>query len=80
MKVIGKIREWMNHTIEEAKVKRSHYESYEQLRTHLADYNFGRRLKMLNSLTPYEYIAKIWTSELERFIINSIRQIPRLHT
>src|SRR3546814_14065372 len=52
--------ERMNRTIKEATVKRFHYESHEQLRTHLADfiaaYNFGRRLKTLNGLTPYEYI------------------------
>lgn len=26
-------------------------------------YDFARRLKTLSGLTPYEYIAKIWTSE-----------------
>ena len=64
----------MNRTIREAAVKRFHYDSYEQLRTRLNDfmtaYNFGRRLKTLNGLTPYEYVCKIWTSEPERFIIN----------
>ena len=53
----------MNRTIKGATVKRFHYESHEQLRTHLADfmavYNFARRLKTLSRLTPYEYIAKI---------------------
>lgn len=52
-------------TVREATVKRFHYESHDQLRTHLADfmaaYNFARRLKTLSGLTPYEYIAKIWT-------------------
>ncbi|CAM3218087.1 transposase InsO family protein [Sphingomonas zeae] len=52
-------------TVKEATVKRFHYESHDQLRTHLADfmaaYNFARRLKTLSGLTPYEYIAKIWT-------------------
>ena len=56
----------------------------DQLRTHLADfmaaYNFARRLKTLSGLTPYEYIAKIWTSELERFIVNPMHQIPGLNT
>ncbi|GLQ67463.1 hypothetical protein GCM10007870_30480 [Gluconobacter kondonii] len=64
----------MNRTIKEATVKRFHYDSHEQLRTHLNDfmaaYNFGRRLKTLSGLTPYEYVCKIWTSELEKFIIN----------
>ena len=29
---------------------------------------------------PSEYIAKIWTSEPERFIVNPIHQMPRLNT
>ena len=56
-----------NRTIKEATVKRFHYESHHALRTHLADfmaaYNFARRLKTLSGLTPYEYIAKIWTTD-----------------
>jgi hypothetical protein len=74
----------MNRTIKEATVKRFHYESHDQLRTHLADfmaaYNFARRLKTLSGLTPYEYIAKIWTSEPSRFIVNPIHQMPGLNT
>ncbi len=62
--------ERMNRTIKEPTVKRFHYESHDQLRAHLADfmaaYNFARRLKTLSGLTPYEYIAKIWTSEPDR--------------
>ena len=53
----------MNRTIKDATVKRYHYDSHDQLRTHLADfmaaYNFARRLKTLSGLTPYEYICKI---------------------
>ena len=56
----------------------------ESLRAHLADfmaaYNFGRRLKTLNGLTPYEYICKIWTSEPGRFTLNPIHQMPGLNT
>ncbi|BAK82508.1 transposase [Komagataeibacter medellinensis NBRC 3288] len=74
----------MNRTIKEATVKRFHYDSHEELRTHLDDfiaaYNFGRRFKTLQGLTPYEYICKIWTSEPERFIINPIHQIPGLNS
>jgi transposase InsO family protein len=48
--------ERMNRTIKEAAVKRFHYESYDQLRTHLADfmaaYNFARRLKTLAASHP----------------------------
>ena len=76
--------ERMNRTIKEATVKRFHYDSHEQLRTHLADfiaaYNFARRLKTLNGLTPYEYVCKIWTSEPARFNINPIHQMPGLNT
>ena len=65
-------------------VKRFHYDSHEQLRTHLVDfmaaYNFARRLKTLGGLTPYEYICKIWTSEPDRFILDPIHQMPGLNT
>jgi transposase InsO family protein len=57
--------ERMNRTIKEATVKRFHYATHDQLRTHLADfvaaYNFARRLKTLRGLTPYEAICKAWT-------------------
>ncbi len=76
--------ERMNRTIKDATVKRFHYDSHDELRTHLADfmaaYNFARRLKTLNGLTPYEYIARIWTSEPDRFIVNPIHQMPGLNT
>jgi len=46
-------------------VKRFHYDSHDQLRTHLTDfmaaYNFARRLKTLGGQTPYECICKVWT-------------------
>ena len=48
--------ERMNRTIKDATVKRYHYESHDQLVRHLADfvaaYNYARRLKTLNGLTP----------------------------
>ena len=76
--------ERMNRTIKDATVKRFHYDSHDQLRTHLADfmaaYNFARRLKTLGGLTPYEYICKVWTSEPDRFILNPIHQMPGLNT
>ncbi|TFL16574.1 DDE-type integrase/transposase/recombinase [Jannaschia formosa] len=59
-------------------VKRYHYGSHDQLRTHLADfvaaYNFARQLKTLRGLTPYEHVVKCWTDERERFKID-----PRHH-
>ena len=74
----------MNRTIKEATVKRFHYQSHEQLPAHLADvmaaYNFARRIKTPSGLTPYKYIAKIWTSEPERFIIDPIHPMPGLKT
>jgi transposase InsO family protein len=76
--------ERMNRTIKEATVKRFHYDSHQQLETHLADfidaYNYGRRLKTLNGLTPYEHVCKIWTKEPERFSLNPIHQMPGLNT
>jgi len=51
---------------------------------HLADfmaaYNFAYRLTTLRGLTPYEYIAKIQTSEPDRFIVDPIHQMPGLNT
>ena len=76
--------ERMNRTIKEATVKRYHYECHDQLRQHPHDfidaYNFARRLKTLNGLTPYEYICKCWTSEPVRFTIDPIHQRLGLNT
>ena len=75
--------ERMNRTIKDATVKRYHYDDHAQLERHLADfvaaYNFGRRLKTLKGLTPYEFICKCWTSEPERFILDPIQQMPGLN-
>ena len=76
--------ERMNRTIKDATVKRYHYESHRQLDTHLHDfinaYNYGRRLKTLKGLTPFEYIGKIWTQEPERFTGNPTHQMLGLNT
>jgi transposase InsO family protein len=76
--------ERMNRTIKDATVKRYHYDSHNQLKTHLTDfinaYNFGKRLKTLKGLTPYEYICKVWTNEPERFRINPIHHMPGPNT
>lgn len=75
--------ERMNRTIKDATVKRFHYDDHDQLRTHLSDftdaYNFGRRLKTLRGLTPYEYICKVWTAEPERFTSSPFHQMPGLN-
>jgi hypothetical protein len=72
----------MNRTIKDATVKRFHYDGHDQLRRHLAyfvaAFNFGRRLKTLKGLTPYEFICKRWTAEPERFTLNPIQQMPVL--
>ena len=61
----------MNRTIKEATVQRYYYDSQHQFRRHLDDfvaaYNFGRRLKTLKGLTPYEFICKQWTAERQKF-------------
>jgi len=76
--------ERMNRTIKEATVKRYHYDSHQQLDAHLHDfidaYNYGRRLKTLKGLTPFEYICKIWTIEPQRFTIDPTHQMPGLNT
>jgi hypothetical protein len=76
--------ERMNRTIKDATVKRYYYESHDQLRQHLGDfvtaYNFGRRLKTLKGLTPYEFICKRWTTEPHRFSLNPLQQMPGLNS
>jgi hypothetical protein len=76
--------ERMNHTIKDATVKRYHYDDHAQLERHLADfvaaYNFGRRLKNLKGLMPYEFICKRWTIEPEKFNLNPLQQMPGLNT
>lgn len=76
--------ERMNRTIKEATVKRYHYDSHQQLEAHLHDfinaYNYGRRLKTLKGLTPFEYICKIWTINPERFTLDPTHQSPGLNS
>jgi transposase-like protein len=76
--------ERMNRTLKEATVKRFHYDNHDQLRKHLdnfvAAYNYVRRLKTLNGLTPYEYICKVWTNNPDRFKLNPLHEMPGLNT
>ncbi|MCC8664047.1 integrase core domain-containing protein, partial [Xanthomonas hortorum] len=76
--------ERMNRTIKQATVKRFHYDDHAQLQQHLTNfidaYNYGRRLKALKGLTPYEFICKQWTSEPERFKVDPIHLMPGLNT
>ena len=76
--------ERMNRTIKEATVQRYHYETHDQLRSHLTDfvmaYNFARRLKTLLGLTPYEYLCKTWSKEPDRFTLDPTHQMLGLNT
>lgn len=53
----------MNRTIKEATVKRYHYDSHDELRSHLGNfvdaYNFARRLETLKGLTPYVHLQML---------------------
>jgi transposase InsO family protein len=75
--------ERMNRTIKDATVRRYHYDDHDQLERHLGDfiaaYNFGRRLKTLKGLTPYEFICKQWVSEPGRFRLNPLHQMLGLN-
>ena len=76
--------ERMNRTIKDATVKRYHYGSHDELRRHLQlfvdAYNYGRRLKTLKGLTPYEFICKAWTNEPQRFTLNPLHQMSGLNS
>jgi transposase InsO family protein len=63
--------ERMVHTLKEATVRVYHYETYRQLRRHVADYlaayNFAKHLKALRWKTPYETIQALWEAKPELF-------------
>ena len=63
-------------------INRFYYQNHDQLRRPLSDfvsaYNFARRLKPLRSLTPFEFICKIWMTEPNRFTSNPLHQMPGL--
>ena len=66
--------ERMNKTIKDATMHRYYYESQislqENLQPFIDAYNFVRRLKSLNGLTPWEFIIKEGKSEPKLFRIN----------
>ncbi|MBB4375297.1 hypothetical protein GGD63_008146 [Bradyrhizobium sp. cir1] len=80
-------RPWINgqvermNTIKDATVKRFHYETHAELRSHLSDfvnaYNFAKRLKTLKRLTPFELICRAWIKEPERSNLNPLQQHPK---
>lgn len=63
--------ERMNRTLKEATVRKYHYGSHDELRTHLQNfvdaYNFAKRLKTLKGMTVFEFISMKWTKEAQRF-------------
>lgn len=64
----------MNRTIKDATFKFQRH-----LTDFVAAYNFGRQLKTLKGLTPYEFICKQWTIEPEKFRLDPIHQMPGLN-
>ena len=76
--------ERMNRTLKEVTVRRFHYATHEQLQQHLGQfldaYNFAKRLKTLNGLTPYEAICKAWAVQPSKFTANPHHQMPRPNT
>ena len=76
--------ERMNRTLKEATVRRYHYDSHHQLRQHIQTfldaYNFAKRLKTLNGLTPFESVCKAWTKEPNRFKYDPVQLTSGLNT
>ena len=72
--------ERMNRTVKEATIKRFHYETADQLNTHLQPflqaYNFAKRLKRLHGLTPYEFICAEWRKNPGIFIRDPTHHPP----
>ncbi len=63
--------ERMIRTLKEATVRTYYYETYRQLRRHIANYlaayNFAKHLKALRWKTPHETIQALWASKPELF-------------
>jgi len=72
--------ERMNRTIKEATVKRYLTTVTGSSSVTLTDfinaYNYGRRLKTLKGLTPYEFIAKHGQKSQNDSVLNPIHQMP----
>ncbi|MGQ0531880.1 MAG: IS481 family transposase, partial [Caulobacteraceae bacterium] len=41
---------------------------------------FAKRLKTLHGLTPFEYVASVWTKEPDRFNLNPTHLTAGLNT
>ena len=71
----------MNRTIKDATVKRSFYETHDQLRAHLRDfvdaYNFARRLKT----SPHLHVsAKPGLHSRKDFTMSPLQKMPGLNS
>ena len=66
----------MNRTIKEATTKTYHYDSVDQLKTHLSSfmsaYNCAKKLSALKRKTPYEAILTWWQKQPKLFNINPL--------
>lgn len=76
--------ERMVRTLKESTVRAYHYETYWQLRRHVADYlaayNFAKHLKALRWKTPYETIQALWESKPDLFRSSPDHLIPGPNT
>lgn len=61
----------MNRTLKDATVNRYYYQTHQQLQEHLdifiSAYNYAKRLKTLQGLTPYQFIVKCWAESPDLF-------------
>jgi hypothetical protein len=73
----------MHRTLKAATVPKDYYQTHqllkEPLQAFLMAYNFAKRLKTLQGLTPDEYICPCWQKEPERFTINPYRHTVGLN-
>ena len=52
----------------------------QHIQTFLDAYNFAKRLKTLNGLTPFESVCKAWTKEPNRFKYDPVQLTSGLNT
>lgn len=72
--------ERMNRTLKEAPVNRYFYQTHAHLNVFVNVYNFAKRLKTLQGLTPYEFIVRTWTEKPEPFFIEPNHLTSGLYT
>lgn len=76
--------ERMNRTLKEATVKRFHYQTTDQLNTHLQTflraYNYAKRLKKLRGKTPHEFVVAEYAKNPGIFIRDPTHEFAGLYT